>query len=482
MSINAIYLDSTLHCSSPGFDKLLEHIENEIRALGTIRRWHNWYSEHLRVIVLNLIHCHQLDKDLWVAYYRMKNRYVNPSRYAASMLKHSPVVTIADALKNDLGYASGLIGYYDKTAGKGRLSKLKASTKLLHAYDKFLGGSALEISRSKVGETILLRDKDKKLVDYADTAQTNLMRNNLESINRLIGQSFIGLHVPEETLQEIEDLLKAQAASAGKAIREAVDFSQIRLVRIFNNSSFEQGGRFYGSWWQTIPRKYRRHIRINDDATCEMDFSGLHINMLYAEEGLPLPVGDVYELPGISSYARPVLKGMMQILLNSDSLSKALKAAYNEFPRKKYPDTFTSSKITHKILLDALMDKHKCLSKYFCSGYGVKLQYIDSQFAEHVMLSLAARGIVALPVHDSFLVQRQYRQDLLDAMNAAVALRFGKHFGIKAEVTAYEEGLQVLIKELEPEDLPSSVEKFERMFVAEPHTKYLQQKAAWLKS
>ena len=36
--------------------------------------------------------------------------------------------------------------------------------------------------------------------------------------------------------------------------RTPIDVTQKRLRRIFNNGSFQQGGRFYGGWWQNIPK------------------------------------------------------------------------------------------------------------------------------------------------------------------------------------------------------------------------------------
>ena len=41
---------------------------------------------------------------------------------------------------------------------------------------------------------------------------------------------------------------------------------------MFNNSSFDEGGRFYGGWWQRIDGKIRKDIRINKIATVEIDY------------------------------------------------------------------------------------------------------------------------------------------------------------------------------------------------------------------
>ena len=53
--------------------------------------------------------------------------------------------------------------------------------------------------------------------------------------------------------------------------------------RIFNNGSFDEGGRFYGGWWQRIDSSERRRIRLNNAPSKEMDYSALHVILAYAK-------------------------------------------------------------------------------------------------------------------------------------------------------------------------------------------------------
>src|SRR5262249_50698021 len=53
---------------------------------------------------------------------------------------------------------------------------------------------------------------------------------------------------------------------------------------------------------------------------------------------------------------------------------------------------------------------------FFYTGYGVHLQYLDSQVAEKVMLHFAKRGIPVLPIHDSFIVHHGYKNELMEVM------------------------------------------------------------------
>jgi len=61
--------------------------------------------------------------------------------------------------------------------------------------------------------------------------------------------------------------------------------SAVTYARIFNNSSFEQGGRFYLPWWQIVPRNIRDALLINGEPTVEIDFPQHHVTMLYGRIG-----------------------------------------------------------------------------------------------------------------------------------------------------------------------------------------------------
>ena len=50
---------------------------------------------------------------------------------------------------------------------------------------------------------------------------------------------------------------------------ESPDLRRKKYVRIFNNSSFEEGGRFYGPWWQQIKS---RKIKLRNKLMCFIDF------------------------------------------------------------------------------------------------------------------------------------------------------------------------------------------------------------------
>jgi hypothetical protein len=160
-------------------------------------------------------------------------------------------------------------------------------------------------------EIIRLRDNNSKLISYDDDQDTRRMRRDLTLYNKKIESMFVDLFVDDEIMPEI-------------------DFSRKPLYRVFKGS-FEEGGRFYGGWYQyAVSKNLRKHIvmgyaplptpyedKIRYTPTVELDFSGLHPRLLYSLEGIEFE-GDPYwheDHPNL----RPLVKLMMIIALNASS-------------------------------------------------------------------------------------------------------------------------------------------------------------------
>ena len=61
------------------------------------------------------------------------------------------------------------------------------------------------------------------------------------------------------------------------------NFNDKEYFRVFNDSSFELGGKFYGSWWISPSKDIRKHITLDDEKTVELDYSSLGIHLLYSQ-------------------------------------------------------------------------------------------------------------------------------------------------------------------------------------------------------
>jgi len=231
-------------------------------------------------------------------------------------------------------------------------------------------------------EVIILRDRQGNLIDYRETERSSRWRRNIQELNDAIMSQAIGLR--GNSIYEGHPLLVGKV-SIGAASNQ--------LHRVFNRNSFSLGGRFYGGWWQNIPSECRADITIGGLPTIELDYPRLHPTLLYAEVGSAM-YGDPYDL---ADWPRDLVKTAFNTLVNADTREAAIRSIANGVGGQ-------GAYAKAKSLTGDIEARHPLIAQMFGSGAGLRLMRRDSDMAEALMLRLLKRGVVALPIHDSFIV------------------------------------------------------------------------------
>jgi hypothetical protein len=413
-------------------DEIIAHYHRRVPGRAELR-------ECLSMLVANLL------KVYWSDPHRLLNlpfarAAYTTSRYVPEAISYRKLMDVRRFLLIDQNYAQFQRGFFDTGMGVGRRSKLRATLRLseyfaLSSYPFLLSSnnrnssdnrtwsssarnsssSLFEVERKPVVDPILLRSQETQ-IEYPETSETNRMRANLQEWNQCLGRQWIDL------LQS-EDALTAEEVEAGDRppYPKSLDLGQPTLRRIFANGSFEEGGRFYGGWWQEIPSECRQYITINWEPTRELDYANLLPNFLYSRVGESLE-GDAYELEEVyrSKKNRKIVKDAFFALINATNRM----AAPNPLPTKANDPTRT---LTWKELQGAIKRRHPAIAQYFKSGIGIRLQRTDSDIAEDVMLSMARQNILVLPVHDSFIVSWRH----CDRLKAEMIRAYRKKIGIE---------------------------------------------------
>ena len=322
----------------------------------------------------------------WVSYSRRKAFYAGRGRYHGTDYKYNTVPPAIDALAD-----AGVIDHQKAPPGErtGWQSRFRASAELVQAIrPPLVIHDPMELIRLK---------KSGRLTDYRDTARTELQRRILHEINESIQGSDLTIDAPG-------------AVQDGPVIRcgdHTLYPAMNSIYRVFNDN-WNRGGRLYGGWWQPARKADRKHIKIDDMATVEEDHSQLHPRLLYRMAGQALK-GDAYTLPG---WPRPICKVTFNVLINAKTYHAAVGAIANEIGGPGAREKAVR-------LVDEMKHHHQPVARYFHSGIGLRLQNIDAGMAEQVMKQLNKQGVVAFPIHDSFIVQERYQQALLEAMEEA---------------------------------------------------------------
>lgn len=334
--------------------------------------------------------------DGWRRYSRAKDSYKPRDRYSRSPVTHTAACTAADWLLA-AGYAEGWRGHYRRyegfngNPGVGEQSRIRATEKLTALLGNEFGLDQHSVGFAPWIETVILRDgrgEEKRDVPYEDTAETNRFRDNLARING---------HLAGFRLSRIEN---GSVVHLGPSV----------LRRIFSRGSFELGGRFYDAPWIEMASEDRPSILIDGEETAELDFSALHPRMIYQLEGAPLaPDVDPY---GIGKWSegerRSWAKHAFQKLLNAkpqSSIRRPPDVPYSKLKADEWND-----------LVADLIEHHQEISEWFRLGKGLRLQRIDSEIAEGVLLRMVDQGVCCLPIHDGFIVPSSHTTTLRRAM------------------------------------------------------------------
>lgn len=224
------------------------------------------------------------------------------------------------------------------------------------------------------------------------------------------------------------------------------------LVKAVYSESFNYHGRLYANGtnqFQQFSKEERSRILIDGEPVVELDYSGLHPRLLYAQESIQFNK-DPYTVVNDNPEIRPFLKIMLLAMINNENINSAQSAcnAWLNFDHikdkkgmsaiKKYQKKMMTEKGMEKfkkqyrkaiavkktgITIPGLMEKflqaHEPIRKYLCTGNktGMKLMNKDAKIALDVCKHFAKQNIPILPIHDSFIVQAKYEQELREVMD-----------------------------------------------------------------
>lgn len=329
-------------------------------------------------------------------------------------------------------------GYHFENNSRRSRIWAEEDSPLLHYFPKFPNQVLI-----KPVNLVVLKDEDGNLKPYEETAETKRIKKVLTQANKVNEQAIIRY---------------------GKYILHGHLVAKFKRKFTLYGRLHTMGCRHY----QGYSEDERATFTINGNPVVELDFKGLHPNLLYAEEGLQSwqdPYSIILDDPDIE-IRKTLRKGLKQALLalingkgkyttpkkkgrghkkqwlSAETIAqKAIhhviwydKATYAKCKEKGWEITPTkrlkmkeaarlraalaAKGITEaKQLIDAFKQAHPKIAHRFCTGdVGMKLMNKDSKIALDIIEHFTSQGIPILCVHDSFIVQAQHRNELKKVM------------------------------------------------------------------
>ncbi len=379
-------------------------------------------KDQLKVILLNLVYAYQIDPNICVGVGLRNSDYSPSCRYNVLDLSIK-LIELVHALR-DLGYLDWHDHVFiEMNSKENQRTRIRASDRLLDVFKKYpLGLEEIGLAykqecielRTKIYESALGVNLKSKPITYEDTEHTRAMRKVVVAYNELLNANFIDVSI-------YPDQKYGHSLPNGQVINIPIVQGQHFVRRIFSRGSFDFGGRFYGGFWQQIPKEDRPFIRINGEETVELDFNALHPRLLAAEKGLTIE-GDPYDLgvdllPEHLMYLqRKYVKKLLLVAINAKNRNEAYHALLQSLPEEL---STHYSKDMLREGLKAIRQRHPFMAETLCSDAGIRLMKTDSDIVEHVLKHFIALETPVLPVHDSFIVQASKGAILEYAMGEA---------------------------------------------------------------
>ncbi len=293
----------------------------------------------ISILYGDLFVTYRIDPKRWVSYSRRRDFYAHRTRYWPDTVSYTTVMRFIEREARNIENKSS------SPRQRGTQSRMRLSATAAHGFED--GGANLIFDPPEI---VILRDANKRFIDYTDNAETRRIRFNLLAINDALATTELTY---QGRLMRPGGILEVEGERI--VVRNA-------LYRVFNRGAFDLGGRFYGAWWQNITSDERRCISLNGGPCIELDYSQLHPRLLYAIAGKPL-TGDAYTIEG---WNRPLVKEAMNTLINADDELSAMRSIAQSIGGKGAFDK--AQKLTGQIRA-----KHPGIADSFGTGAGLRL-------------------------------------------------------------------------------------------------------------
>lgn len=250
----------------------------------------------------------------------------------------------------------------------------------------------------------------------------------------------VAKRLPERQKDLVKLLTKFNYKLIGSEFKIEDNKYSVQVKKIYNNSSFNEGGRVYMSGSglsEMINKENRVHLEINGEPTVECDYAQLWPRIAADLIGVTIdPNFDVYGIH-ISGYKPEVIRNLakvgMMCLFNCKNEESATFALIREMNQKWLKDSIEEAKQEGvwpefpiaKRVIEALVERNEYVQTYFFSDAALDLMAIESTMMDYIIEKVLGDEQIMIPIHDSVIVQEKYKQKAVEIMERAYEVVVG---------------------------------------------------------
>lgn len=316
-------------------------------------------------------------------------------------------------------------GYRSKGFDKGFASTIYKTDKFNELF------SDIEYKRSKIDRNecfdISSKDEDsEKITQFRFKSKENHMFTfDVKADKKKVFEAKYPVY--EESIlysaQEISILNNEYFNNIELSFEEDIEremISNVYMTRMFTRGGCGRLFQKQATSYQNIKKENRRKLLLNNEKTAELDYSSMHVNLLYAMKSKTAYNTDAY-MPVViklvnreDAELRKAVKLCILIAINAKSMNKYKQAM--RYDNKKETELLKQNNITLEKVIEAFTEVHPDIAEFLNSDKSIKLMFQDSNIIIKVLLKLKEENILSVPLHDSIICQATNKDRVKEIM------------------------------------------------------------------
>lgn len=275
-------------------------------------------------------------------------------------------------------------------------------------------------------------------LDLENNNLPNVIHNHKKDVSNTI--NILGskqLQLIEKQVERLNKHYFSQMELTHKTINTPTFLKNVHLTRVFQDDGC---GRFYqlnGTSYQNISKEERNGLLINGKETTEVDYTSMHLHLLYHRQGIEMPFADAYkpilDTLGLCEYYRPEIKKVVLTALNALSRASFIKSFNPTEDGREIKNKLKQGGITLDDVCNAFVKCHPAIAQYLNSGASIGLMLLESDIMQIILLKLMHLGILALPLHDSLVCKIEDVEAVKQVMLMEYKIMMGFSIGVKVK-------------------------------------------------
>jgi hypothetical protein len=354
-------------------------------------------QENISVLVANLFKIHILNCRPYSRTYMDSNEFTKiriKSYFNIGYQGWANTVRIFEKL----GYLTIFPGGYFEVQQTGYQTKLKISDKFKELVNKFKLTYQDILKRTP---PISLKDSEDNEIKVINSKTTNPIRKRIERYNNLILSSDIELPIDKIDYKR----------------RKSTGFANRTYTKHYLDRSYKSGGKYYSPCWQNLSKELRKEIKINCQETVELDFNAMHLHLLYCKVNKKLTdyIPEDMDAYQLLNRNRKIVKTSFTCCINNNCNKDNVNQVVGPKVARKFPEIFEKN-TSYRDIVDELGSHHPEVSQFFYAQIGNEVSNMESKVSDYIIGKLTRKNILALNIHDSFIVSIPYKDILLNTM------------------------------------------------------------------